>query len=249
MPELVQLSKEMPEAEAPFVFVSYSSKDAGFVHLEIKRLKSEGYEIWYDQGELQPARFWAEEIRKAIAACTCFIVFITEDSVVSDHVCDEIDQALKANKPLIGIYWDNVELPAHLQKAVRTRQTLDRHSMHPSAYEGPLSRALSEYITVTVPRSRLDHLKPDIAPRQSSPAVSPEVLPKVVFFSLLLLGVFFLLLAVVILVTPNLASAKSPDDILNSRLMGFMGALFSLVIASGLGGAAFAVFRIYLRRK
>src|SRR5262245_19080249 len=126
----------MPETEDPYIFVSYSSKDARFVHPEIKRLQRQGYKIWYDQGDLQPARFWAGEIRQAIAACTCFIVFITEDSVISDHVCDEVDQALKANKPFIGIYWDNVELPSHLQKVVRTRQTLDRYSMHPSAYEG-----------------------------------------------------------------------------------------------------------------
>jgi TIR domain-containing protein len=240
----------MPAPERPFIFVSYSSKDAGFVHPEIKRLERQGYKVWYDQGELQPARFWAEEIRKAIATCTCFMAFITEDSVASEHVCDEIDQALKANKPFIGIYWDNVELPSHLQKVVRTRQTLDRHSMHPSAYEEPLSRALSEYINLTVPESRLNHLEADIAPRLVPTAASPsEALPKVVFFSLLLLVVVFLLLAVVVLVTPNLASAKSPDDLLNNRLTGFIGGLFFIVIALGLGGAAFAVFQIYLRRK
>jgi hypothetical protein len=236
----------MLDAEGQFIFVSYSSKDSGFVHPEIHRLERQGYKIWYDQGELQPARFWAEEIRNAIAVCTCFMVFITEDSVASDHVCDEIDQALKANKPFIGIYWDNVELPSHLQKVVRTRQTLNRHSMHQSAYEGPLSRALSEYITVTAPGSRLE----DIAPPQSAPAVPPsEALPKVVFFSLLLLVVIFLVLAVVVFVTPNLASAKSPDDLLNNRLAGVAAGISFLVIALGLGGAAFAIFRIYLRRR
>jgi hypothetical protein len=239
----------MPAPEGPFIFVSYSNKDASFVHAEIKRLEREGYKIWYDQGELQPARFWAEEIRKAIAACTCFMVFITEDSMVSDHVCDEIYEALKANKPFIGIYWDDVELPSHLQKLVRTRQTLDRHPLHSSAYEEPLRRALSEYITVTAPRSKMVHQELETTSLPSPTTASPDILPKVVFFGLLLLVLIFLLLAVVVLVTPNLPSAKSADDLLNNRLEGLIGGLFFTVIALGSGGAAFAVFRIYLRRK
>jgi hypothetical protein len=239
----------MPAPEGPFIFVSYSSKDASFVHPEIKRLEKQGYKIWYDQAELQPARLWAEEIRKAIATCACFMVFITEDSVVSNHVCEEIDQALLADKPFIGIYWDNVELPSHLQKLVRSRQTLDRHSMHTSAYEEPLTRALSEYITVTVPRSKVDHQELEIAPPKSPAAASPDILAKIVFFSLLLLVLLFLILAVVVVVTPNLVSAKSPDDLLNNRLMGLIGGLTFTIIALGLGGAAFAVFRIYLRRR
>jgi ABC-type multidrug transport system fused ATPase/permease subunit len=82
----------------------------------------------------------------------------------------------------------------------------------------------------------------------SAPA-SPDVLPKVVFFSLLVLVVLFLCLAVVVVVTPNLLSTKTPDDLLNNRLMGLFGGLMFTVIALGLGGTAFAVFRMYLRKR
>jgi len=234
----------MPIPDGPYIFVSYSNKDASFVHLEIKRLERQGYKIWFDKGELQPARVWAEEIRQAIAACTCFMVFITEDSSVSGHVCDEIDQALQANKPFIAVYWDNVELPAALQKPVRSRQTLDRYSMHQSAYEGPLRRALSEYISFTAPATEPD-LRPVLPPR----GPSPDLLPKVVFFSLLALVGLCLCLAVVVVITPNLLSAKSPDDLLNNRVMGLFGGILFTVIALGLGGTAFAVFRVYLRKR
>jgi hypothetical protein len=53
----------------------------------------------------------------------------------------------------------------------------------------------------------------------------------------------------VVFVTPNLASAKSPDDILNNRLAGVAAGISFLVIALGLGGGALAIFRIYLRRR
>ena len=234
----------MPIPDGPYIFVSYSNKDASFVHLEIKRLERQGYKIWFDKGELQPGRVWAEEIRQAIAACTCFIVFITEDSVVSNHVCDEIDQALTANKRFIGIYWDNVELPAGLQRLVRSRQTIDRYSMHQSSYEGPLRRALSEYITFTAPPT-----EPDLRPVLSARGPSPDILPKVVFFSLLALVGLCFCLAVVVVITPNLLSAKSPDDLLNNRLLGLFGGIMFTAIAFGLGGTAFAVFRVYLRKR
>ena len=232
--------------DGPFIFVSYSSKDTSFVHSEIKRLERQGYRVWYDKGELQPARFWDDEIRQAIAACTCFIVFITEDSVVSYNVCDEIEQALQANKPFIGVYWDNVVLPRDLQAPVRRRQTLDRYSMHQSAYEEPLEKTLSEYIPVTVPPTPQER---EIAPLLAPSVPAGDMLPKLVAFGLAFLGALLLFVGVVAIVTPNIISAKSPDDFLNNRLIGLIGGITFILIGLGLTGAAFAVFRVYLRRR
>ena len=229
----------------PFIFVSYSNKDASFVHSEIRRFERQGYLVWYDKGELQPARFWAEEISKAIAACACFIVFITEDSSVSEHVCDEINQALSANKPFIAVYWDKVELPAGLQKVVRTRQQLDRHSMHQSAYEEPLSKALSEHIPRTIASTR----KADTLPVLSLPPVPTlDPLPNLLFFGLVLCSSISFFLAVVVVITPHIISTKSPNDLLNNQVVGLMGAIMLVIVGLALGGAAFAVFRVYLRR-
>jgi hypothetical protein len=236
----------MPIPDGPFVFVSYSSKDASFVHSEIKRVEGQGYKVWYDQGELLPARFWAEEIRSAIAACACFAVFISEDSVLSDNVCDEIDQALKANKPFIAIYWDNVELPPALQKPVRSRQTLDRYALHLSNYQELLRKALSEHIRVNWRQGIAMDTKVEYATVISAPR--PETLPKVLFFCLLLLAAFFLFFAFVMSVTPFIVSAR-PNDIINNRPMSIMAAVTLVVLSFVLIGLAFVVFRMYLRRK
>lgn len=227
----------------PFIFVSYSNKDASFVHVEINRLEGQGYRVWYDQKYLEPSRFWDEEIRKAITACTCFMVFITEDSVLSSHVRDEIDQALTANKPFIAVYWDNVELPEDLQSRVRKRQTLDRHSMHQSAYEGPLSKVLSEYISIKHASSQAK------VPSTPPPIPSPDILPRVVLFSLIVLALICLFLAFVSVVTPNIVSAKAPDDLRNNRLIGVIGGFMFMVIAMGLGAAAVQVIRVYFWKR
>jgi TIR domain len=228
--------------DSPFIFVSYANKDAAFVHPEIERLKNDGYQLWYDQEELEPARFWDEEIRKAITACACFMVFITEDSIVSKHVCEEIEQALSENKPFIGIYWDNVELPAGLQEVVRKRQTLDRYSMHQSAYERPLSNALSEHIRVPLtPRKAAIVPPPD-------PPPPDDRLPKVVFFVLIAAALISLFLAGLFNITPDYIS-RNPVELAHNRVMGLiLGGMF-VFISLGLSGAAFVVFRMYLRRR
>jgi hypothetical protein len=237
----------MAVPNGPFIFVSYSNKDASFVHVEIKRLERQGYKVWYDKGELQPARFWAEEIRQAIAGCTCFMVFITEDSVLSHNVCDEIEQALQANKPFIAVYWDNVELPAGLQQPVRSRQTLDRHSMHQAAYEDPLSKALSEYIPNSVTLAPKLAVAPMLVPVVPAP-VPDTFFPKLLCFGLALFGAFFLFLAIVVVVAPNIISGKSPDDIINNRLAGLATGVTFIFVGLILSGAAVVVFRKYLRR-
>ena len=229
----------------PFLFVSYSSKDASFVHPEIERFERQGYNVWFDQGELQPARFWVEEIRKAIEACACFVVFITEDAVVSANVCDEISQALAGNKPIVGIYWDNVELPSRLQSQIRRRQTLDRYSLHASVYGELLESAIAEYVGAT--ETRLADTQE--IPRLTPPQRSSDKLPMIVFFGLLLFVVLAFVLAVVVFVIPYIPSLRRADDPFNNRFIGAATGLFFLGIATAFAAGAFAVFRTYLRSK
>lgn len=243
---LTQISQRLPMSLPidPFIFVSYSSKDTFFVRDEIKRLEREGYKVWYDQGALQLTHLWATKIREAITACTCFVVFITEDSVLSDNVCDEIKQALTEDKPFIGVYVDNVRLPDDLQTLVRQIQTLDRHSMHRSAYEERLSNALSERIRPIPPPPPPPKNK-RIAPQIDSP---PDRLPKVVVFALLVgagLSWFFAVMF-------NLAApffSRSPEELRSNQLAGLILGIMLFVLGLALMGAAYAVFRMYLRSK
>lgn len=225
--------------DGPYIFVSYANKDFDFVHREIKRLKSEGFPLWYDQEQLQPAHFWADEIREAITSCACFMVFITEDSVISKHVCEEIDQALTEDKPFIGIYWDNVELPTGLQELVRKRQTLARHSMQ-SAYEGPLNAALSEYVR--------PEPKDDLVLPLPPPEPDRDLLAKVVFFGLIAAALINFFLVALVNIAPPFIS-KTPAELEINQQVGLISGINFGVIGLGLSGAAFAVFQRYLRRK
>lgn len=240
----------MPLPDGPFIFVSYSSKDSDFVHAEIERLTRQGYAVWYDKGEIQPGLLWDEQIRRAIRACACFIVFITQDAVDSEHVRDEMGQALEAGKPFIPIYWEQVELPPGFEKPLRSIQALERYSMRRPEleYEAPLSKALSEYVKKIEPphEVRDEGLKTEAAPPADDRP--PDTLPKIVFFALALFAGGLLFLAFVVALTPYFTS-PTPGDPLGSRLAGFMTSLFLTCVAVILSAGAFAVHRVYLRRK
>ncbi|MGA9993900.1 MAG: toll/interleukin-1 receptor domain-containing protein [Pyrinomonadaceae bacterium] len=237
----------MPLPDGPFIFVSYSSKDSYFVHPEIKRIEIQGYETWYDKEKLQPGLFWDDQICKAIKACACFIVFITQNAIDSNNVLDEMDQALKAGKPFICINWEKVELPPRFQEPVRNIQALDRYSLHKCEYEEPLSRALSEYIKRREISPKENNDRHVEAPVQLPPVIESDALPKILFFSLIVLVVAFVFLATVAIISPHLVSY--PGDPLGDRLTSFLASFGFMVIALGLSGGALAVYRKYIRRK
>jgi hypothetical protein len=229
------------------IFVSYSNKDCVFVHGEIRRLEGLGFRVWYDKEGLQPGLVWGAVICKAISTCACFMVFITRDAIRSQHVRDEINQALREGKPLICVYLEKVDLPADLQGPIRSIQALERYALRKYEYEEPLNRALAEYLEVEprLEENGAGHEQERVSP---PPDVRPDALPKIVFFALVLLGGGFLFLALVVIVAPYFASA-SPGDPLNNRLAGLIVGIFFICIALSLEGTAFGVYRVYLKRK
>lgn len=223
--------------DGPFIFVSYVREDSDFVFPEIERLEKQGYRIWYDKEKLQPGDFWDSAISRAIDACACFIVFITQDSINSRNVRKEIDRALSAGKHVISIHWEKVTLPPEYDGPIGSRQALERYSLLKREYEEPLNRALAPY--------RIPGFK---APAPPQPETRLHVLPKILFFTLVLLAVFFLWFAAAFAIVPFFPSAL-PDDLLNKRQLSLAASVLSLIIACGMGVAAFVVYWAYLRRK
>lgn len=235
----------MPSAEGQ-IFVSYSNEDRVIVHDEIRRLERLGFGVWYDKGRLQPGRVWNKEIRQAIADCACFIVFVTRDAVRSRNVRREVRLALKIGKPFIRVNLEKVEFCPPYQSRMRGIQALERYALRRYEYEKPLSRAIADYLKVEPrPEEKVERREPERVP---PPDVRPDVLPKIVFFALVLSGGGFLFLALIAIAAPYFASA-SPNDPLNNRLMGLVAGIFFLCVALSLEGAAFVVYRVYLRRK
>ena len=80
----------------PYVFISYSHKDARQVLPYLSALQRAGYRIWYDEGIHKGAN-WLVMLGERLKQCTSFVLFSSEHSAVSKHVRGEINGALKCD--------------------------------------------------------------------------------------------------------------------------------------------------------
>ncbi|MCE0499001.1 MAG: SUMF1/EgtB/PvdO family nonheme iron enzyme [Methylacidiphilales bacterium] len=125
----------------PYIFVSYSHKDGTEVFSEISRLNQHGYRIWYDEG-IDPGNEWTEEIARALEGAAYFMVFISEDSVRSTNVRNEINFALNRGKPFLAIHLADIKLPSGLELRMADIQAIYRWQISDDQYYRKLERAL-----------------------------------------------------------------------------------------------------------
>ena len=129
-----------------YLFISYSHKDAIQVYDEIKFLDKQGFHIWYDEG-IPLSEKWGKKIVRAIKSCTVFIVFITENSIISENIINEIHLALKYKKnQLIPIYLENTTLPDELEYSLLRIQSLMKYKIHPDHYHSKLIQDLKSIL-------------------------------------------------------------------------------------------------------
>ena len=93
-----------PQTAALRVFVSHSSGDNAFGYELADRLRAQGMDVWYDshgsvdtheewQGGIPPAAYWQTDIVRELTTRPVFILILTEKSVASKWVQDEISLA------------------------------------------------------------------------------------------------------------------------------------------------------------
>ena len=95
----------------PFLFVSFAHGDADAVYEELRWLRGEGLNIWYDEG-IGPGHVWPRELARAIDASRVVLIFISRNSVQSANCLREVHFAIEHGKPLLAVHLDDCELPA-----------------------------------------------------------------------------------------------------------------------------------------
>ena len=101
-------------SKVPNAFISYSSLDTDVADKISSYFKGANIDVWYANKSLKPGDIFAEEIYKAINNSTHFVVIISEHSIYSSHVLNEI--ALASDNELhdlkiIVLFIQDVELP------------------------------------------------------------------------------------------------------------------------------------------
>ena len=98
----------------PFIFVSYSHRNAGLASEIIHRMMNAGFRVWYDEG-LIPGREWDDNIARIIMASSYFVALVSREYLASSNCKDELNFARDKNKPILLIYLDDSQLPAGME--------------------------------------------------------------------------------------------------------------------------------------
>jgi formylglycine-generating enzyme required for sulfatase activity len=148
--EIQKIPPKPYSGNGSYAFVSYASKDKDTVYPIIGYLQERGCRIWYDQG-IEPAALWKDELARMIKYCEYFILFVSDSSIKSDRVLEELDWAVAKglDKTVLALQlFDKVQIPDGVAMTLKRRQLIRKHTM--------LENDFGEKVFSAVPRSCKD---------------------------------------------------------------------------------------------
>ena len=100
-------------------FISYSSKDKDIAFRIVNAIESAGYTCWIAPRNIPYGTPYARAIMEGIDECDTFIVLITDNSIKSEDVLNEVDNAHAIKKPIIPVKLTETMLPRELPAGAR----------------------------------------------------------------------------------------------------------------------------------
>lgn len=111
------------------IFISYSSKDREKATKFAEQVRIRGYGIWMDTSSIEAASNWSTQITEALEACRVMILLLSQNSLASKNVANELSVAAQLGKAIIPIELEPVRLSGdflyHLASIHRT--TIEHH--------------------------------------------------------------------------------------------------------------------------
>jgi TIR domain-containing protein len=98
-------------------FISYSRRQLYFAEALSLELQKSGLSVWMDLQRLEPGIDWQSQIDKGLRDCTSLILVASKQSLSSSYVESEWRTALDAGKPVIIVYYEEVDQPVELQSS------------------------------------------------------------------------------------------------------------------------------------
>jgi hypothetical protein len=100
-----------------YIFLSYARKDgADFADKLHNALEADGYDVWFDQRDIESSAYWDDSIEKALDECTALILVMTPGSTASQNCKDEWGYVLDANKPVISLMVKDTKVPLRIRR-------------------------------------------------------------------------------------------------------------------------------------
>ncbi len=95
--------------QEPYIYVSYAHRDNEKVQKLIEKLKAMGFRVLYDNGP-EAGSDWVESISQKILNSNCLVVFLTENTVQSSSVMQEISFAVSQGKKVVSVCLEDLAL-------------------------------------------------------------------------------------------------------------------------------------------
>ena len=121
------------QGDEPYIFISYSHDDADLVHPELERFHNDGYNIWYDEGIIS-GEGWHEIVERALLNSSLVLFFISNNSVESKNVRNEVFLATDENIPVIKIFLEDSELKHGLHLSLTAAPIILKYKLSDKEY-------------------------------------------------------------------------------------------------------------------
>lgn len=115
------------QGDCPYIFVSYSHKNASKVLPVIEQLQTNHYRVWYDEG-IDPGTEWDENIAQHVEQCGFFIAFLSPEYLSSSNCRDELNYARDLDKNRLLVYLSDVELPGGMSMRLSRLQAIHMYT-------------------------------------------------------------------------------------------------------------------------
>jgi adenylate cyclase len=112
-------------AQPAEVFLSYSRDDQERVFELAGKLRAAGVSLWIDQGAIDAASLWSEQIVDALESAKVLLLIVTESAVRSDNVAKEVMLVSERKGHILPVYLEPTVIPSALRYQLAGIQHID----------------------------------------------------------------------------------------------------------------------------
>jgi adenylate cyclase len=112
-------------AQPAEVFLSYSRDDQERVFELVGKLRAAGVSLWIDQGAIDAASLWSEQIVDALESAKVLLLIVTESAVRSDNVAKEVMLVSERKGHILPVYLEPTVIPSALRYQLAGIQHID----------------------------------------------------------------------------------------------------------------------------
>ncbi len=98
------------------IFFSYGRENTAFVMKLATELREAGANIWLDQLDIKPGTRWDSSIEQALQSADTLLVVLSEDSVSSQNVMDEVSYALETKMTVVPVLMEQCDIPFRIRR-------------------------------------------------------------------------------------------------------------------------------------